>query len=164
MKAAVASKVRPGAAFKAGPAKVAPPNQPDQADQPMLATVSIDVLQSVNRRINRSIRRASDIDAFGRDDLWLAPTGPRATGDCEDYVLAKRRALIDLGIAPGALSIAIVRTRRGESHAVLLVATPQGEQVLDNLSPWVLRWNDAPYEWRERQMPGQPLSWVRIAG
>jgi predicted transglutaminase-like cysteine proteinase len=143
---------------------VPPSAQSASAPQPVLAEVSSEVLQSVNRRINRSIRRASDVSAFGRDDYWNVPTGPRATGDCEDYVLAKRRVLIELGVAPEALSIAIVRTRQGESHAVLLVATAQGERVLDNLSPWVLPWEEAPYEWLQRQAPGQPLNWVQIAG
>jgi predicted transglutaminase-like cysteine proteinase len=124
--------------------------------------VTTEALQTINRRINRTIRRASDTDAFGREDVWVLPTGPRPTGDCEDYVLAKRRALIEAGITPAALSIAIVRTRRGETHAVLLVATAEGEQVLDNLSPWVLRWDQAPYEWIQRQAPGRALSWVTV--
>ncbi|MBU1345806.1 MAG: transglutaminase-like cysteine peptidase [Alphaproteobacteria bacterium] len=117
-------------------------------------------LETVNRRLNRAIRRGSDQDLFGQADIWVAPTGSRPRGDCEDYVLAKRRTLIDAGVDPSRLSIALVQTRRGEGHAVLLVATEAGEFVLDNLSPWVLRWDQAPYEWRERQAPGRPLSWV----
>lgn len=120
-------------------------------------------LQGVNSRINRAIRRSSDMDTFGAPDVWNAPSGPRARGDCEDYVLAKRRALIEAGVDPDLMSIALVRTRRGEAHAVLLVQTDDGEQVLDNLSPWVIRWDQAPYEWLERQAPGRPLVWVRPA-
>ncbi len=120
-------------------------------------------LQAINSRINRAIRRSTDLDHFGQADVWTAPSGPRARGDCEDYVLAKRRALIEAGVDPALLAIALVTTRRGEAHAVLLVATDEGEQVLDNLSPWVLRWDVAPYEWQERQAPGEPLVWVRPA-
>jgi predicted transglutaminase-like cysteine proteinase len=118
-------------------------------------------LEAVNRQINRAIRRGTDQEVFGRSDVWNAPTGPNARGDCEDYVLAKRRALIEAGVDPAGLSIAIVRTRRGEGHAVLIAATADGEYVLDNLSPWVVRWDQAPYDWLERQAPGAALTWVR---
>jgi len=144
------------------PLFAAPPVRPP-SPPPAIAAVPTRALQTLNNRINRAIRRASDADAYGREDLWMLPTGVRPSGDCEDYVLAKRRALIETGVDPAALSIAIVRTRRGETHAVLLVATPEGEQVLDNLSPWVLRWDQAPYDWLERQSPGQALTWVMAA-
>ncbi len=52
----------------------------------------------------------------------------------EDYVLAKRRALIQAGISPSALRIAYVKTRGGEGHAILVVKTDRGEFVLDNLN------------------------------
>lgn len=126
-----------------------------------VADVTVQRLETVTRRVNRAIRRAPDAVAYGRADVWVAPAGRGAVGDCEDYVLAKRRLLIEEGVDPAALSIAIVLTRAGERHAVLLVATPEGERVLDNLTPWVLRWNEAPYEWLERQVPGQPLVWVQ---
>ena len=41
----------------------------------------------------------------------------------------------------------MVRTRCGEGHAVLLVATDQGALVLDSLSPWIVGWQEAPYAW-----------------
>jgi predicted transglutaminase-like cysteine proteinase len=47
-------------------------------------------------------------------------------------------------------------------HAVLLVATENGEVVLDNLSPWVLPWAEAPYAWLDRQAAGTG-KWVRVA-
>ncbi|WP_298161822.1 transglutaminase-like cysteine peptidase [Brevundimonas sp.] len=128
-----------------------------------VADVTVQRLETVTRRVNRAIRRAPDAVAYGQADVWVSPRGHGAVGDCEDYVLAKRRLLIEEGVDPAALSIAIVLTRAGERHAVLLVATPEGERVLDNLSPWVLRWNEAPYEWLERQAPGQPLVWVQAA-
>lgn len=149
------------------PPPVVPPVEPTPAPAPAPAPTrllpTLDTLQAVNGRINRAIRRSSDMDTFGAADVWNAPTGPRARGDCEDYVLAKRRALIEAGVDPDLMSIALVRTRRGEAHAVLLVRTDDGEQVLDNLSPWVIRWDQAPYDWLERQTPGRPLTWVRPA-
>ena len=160
-----------GPAAKAPPIRIAPSadasplaaTPPEASPVRVVADVTVRDLEAVSRRINRAIRRASDADAYGREDMWVLPEGPRPRGDCEDYVLAKRRALIENGVDPAALSIAIVRTRWGELHAVLLVATAEGERVLDNLTPWVLPWREAPYEWLERQAPGQTLVWVRAA-
>jgi predicted transglutaminase-like cysteine proteinase len=119
-------------------------------------------LRTVNSQINRSIRRASDRQTFGREDFWAVPEDGATSGDCEDYVLAKRHALVAAGVPSAALSIALVRTRQGEMHAVLLVATENGEVVLDNLSPWVLPWAEAPYAWLDRQAAGTG-KWVRVA-
>jgi predicted transglutaminase-like cysteine proteinase len=121
------------------------------------------LLNRVNRSVNRRIHQASDISNYGKPDYWQAPEGNNARGDCEDYVLAKREALIASGVPAAALSIAIVETRWGESHAVLLVAGDTGEVVLDNLSAWITRWDRTDYSWRERQAPGSVFEWVSVA-
>lgn len=87
---------------------------------------TLTLLNRINRSINAAIAPRSD----GATDRWQ--TGA-TSGDCEDYVLAKRRALIDAGLPPSALRIAYVRTSSGEGHAVLVVRTTGGEFVLDNL-------------------------------
>lgn len=119
-------------------------------------------LNAVNRNTNRAIRHTPDAKQYGREDYWAIPTGRGARGDCEDYVLAKRSALIEAGVSPDALSIAIVRTRWGELHAVLLVATDRGEMVLDNLSQWVRRWDTVDYDWLERQVGSDLLTWRTV--
>lgn len=121
------------------------------------------LVNGVNRRMNRGIRNASDTRLHGREDHWAVPKGDQPQGDCEDYVLAKRAGLIEAGVPAEALSIAIVETAWGESHAVLLLASDQGEYVLDNLSPWISRWDRVNYRWRERQVPGRPFDWVSVA-
>jgi predicted transglutaminase-like cysteine proteinase len=84
------------------------------------------VLKQVNVQVNRTITPERDTA-----DIWeLNPT----SGDCEDYVLSKRAALIRKGVSAGALRIAYTHTRRGEPHAVLVVRTSQGDYVLDNLN------------------------------
>ena len=125
-------------------------------------------LNMVNRMINSMIIETTDRANYGVEDYWTEPledgkAGPKR-GDCEDYVLEKRKALIAAGVPESALSIAVVTTRRGELHAVLLVATNQGEVVLDSLSPWVTGWRDTAYKWVERQAPGEPMIWVRAIG
>ncbi len=82
-------------------------------------------LVAVNRAVNRSILPRRD-----RTDIWsIAP----ASGDCDDYVMTKRHQLIRAGMPPSALRAAVVRTRGGQAHAILVVATTQGDLVLDNL-------------------------------
>lgn len=87
-------------------------------------------LQRVNSHINRTIMPRQDSGA----DVWSAAA---SAGDCEDYVLAKRRALIKAGIPASSLRIAYVKTRRGEGHAILVVKTNRKDLVLDNLSATV---------------------------
>lgn len=120
-------------------------------------------LNRVNRQVNRAIRERSDLASTGLADQWSLPIiDGRLEGDCEDFALEKRRLLIEGGVDPRALSIALVRTRSGESHAVLLVSTDTGEFVLDNLSPWITLWSRLDYRWVQRQVPGQPTRWVTV--
>ena len=117
-------------------------------------------VQRINREVNRAIRHREDSAVYGRPDQWAL--GEAGVGDCEDYALAKRAALIQAGVPARALSIALVETRRGESHAVLLIDTDKGAMVLDNLSPWIRRWDQTPYTWIARQTPGDPLTWRAV--
>jgi len=133
--------------------------RPLVADRALMAE-----LDHVNQGVNHAIRYVLDKNLYGREDYWhmsLEPGGPRA-GDCKDYVLEKRRALIQDGVPAENLSIAIVRTGWNEPHAVLLVTTDQGEMVLDSLSSWVQPWWKVRYKWVERQAPGRQLDWVSL--
>ncbi|MDB5542384.1 MAG: hypothetical protein JWQ89_4111 [Devosia sp.] len=84
-------------------------------------------LKRVNSHVNRTIQPRHDSGA----DVWSASA---SSGDCEDYVLAKRRALIKAGIPASSLRIAYVKTRSGEGHAILVVKTNGKDLVLDNLT------------------------------
>lgn len=120
-------------------------------------------LNRVNTRINRAIVRSTDAAAYGVEELWSLPIeNGQKYGDCEDYVLEKRLALIADGVPPAALSIAVVDTTRGDRHAVLVVATDQGDYVLDNLTPWVLPWGETHYRWLARQTALGPYSWALV--
>lgn len=122
-------------------------------------------MRQVNAYVNRAIRPASDLDVYGVRDWWVAPlsSGLAPYGDCKDYVLEKRRELIAAGLPPRALSIALVRTPWGESHAVLVVATQQGDLVLDNLSGAIKPWDRTDYAWEARQSASDPLVWLAVA-
>ena len=121
-------------------------------------------LKAVNRRVNRGLIADTDARVYQTNDYWDAPPlTPGARGDCEDFALVKRRLLIEQGIPAAALSLAIVRTRYNEDHAVLVVATRQGDFVLDNLAFAVKPWQKTDYDWISRQAPGDDLGWVSLA-
>lgn len=113
-------------------------------------------LRQVNFQINRSIEPRYD-DA-GTDE-WQADV---TAGDCEDYVLTKRRRLIELGWSPNALRIAIAYTPNNNGHAVLVVSTTKGDLVLDNRNNAVLNWHDTDLRWVMIQSPKNPLYWDEI--
>lgn len=108
-------------------------------------------LKRVNGHVNRSIQPRNDSGA----DVWSASA---ASGDCEDYVLAKRKALIKAGIPASSLRIAYVKTRRGEGHAILVVKTNGKDLVLDNLTASIKPLSQSGY--RIISMSGaNPRSW-----
>ncbi len=85
-------------------------------------------LKRVNSQVNRSIKPKYDTSGV---DVWTANA---SAGDCEDYVLTKRRALVKAGIPASSLRIAYVKTRKGEDHAILVIKTNGKDLVLDNLT------------------------------
>lgn len=95
-------------------------------------------LKRVNTQVNNAITPRNDTGA----DVWNASA---SSGDCEDYVLAKRRALIKAGLPASALRIAYVKTRAGVGHAILVVKTDKGDFVLDNLNRSVRPLSQAGY-------------------
>jgi predicted transglutaminase-like cysteine proteinase len=86
----------------------------------------------VNLVVNTTVHAEDDKEHYGVTEFWTVPVD--GEGDCEDYVLAKRRALIKAGFSPSALRIAYVKTSWGEGHAILVVKTSKGDVVLDNLN------------------------------
>ena len=113
----------------------------------------------VNHAVNARVRPATDQDIYKKDEVWAYPAN---YGDCEDYVLLKRRVLIDKGIAPGNLLITVVRKPDGEGHAVLTIRTDRGDFVLDNLNEDVLSWEATEYRYLKRQSSQHSGRWVTI--
>jgi len=109
-------------------------------------------LASVNAAVNRKIKPMRD----GPVDSWNVNV---SRGDCEDYVLTKRAQLLARGWPSSALSIAIVRTRWGENHAVLVVGTTSGSYVLDNLNRSIVPISRAPYRFLTMQVSGSSWDW-----
>jgi predicted transglutaminase-like cysteine proteinase len=116
-------------------------------------------LTAINAAVNGTVQPATDLEMFGRTEIWGYP-GTR--GDCEDVALLKRRDLIERGWPVGALLMTVVRRANGEGHAVLTVLTDRGDLVLDNLEPRVLVWTETTYRFVKRQSEFNSGQWVAI--
>ncbi len=114
----------------------------------------------VNLAVNRSVRPMNDIDIYGKDEVWAYPTS--GVGDCEDYVLEKRRLLVRGGMSLADLLITVVRKPDGEGHAVLTVRTDKGDFILDNLTDKVRQWDQTGYRFLKRQAEDHTGRWVTI--
>ena len=117
------------------------------------------VVRDINSEINRAISPVTDKDLYGRDEYW---SYPEAAGDCEDFVLLKRRKLMEHGFEAADLLITVVRKPDGEGHAVLTVRSTEGDYVLDNLDSDVKLWTETPYRYLKRQASFNPGRWVSI--
>ena len=117
-------------------------------------------LLRVNRWVNESIKPMTDMDHWGVIEKWSLPTD--GYGDCEDYVLLKRKMLIDAGWPRAALLITVVRDKKGEGHAVLTVKTDKGEFILDNQNDEILLWPDTGYRFVKRQSQTDPNVWLSL--
>ena len=118
-------------------------------------------LRDVNRRVNRRITAVTDRDNYGMNEFWTFPNAAKA-GDCEDFVLLKRRVLTDLGFPENALLITVVLDEKGEGHAVLTVATTAGDYILDNRRNDIRPWTQANYRFLKRQSFRDPSRWVSL--
>ena len=114
----------------------------------------------VNNLVNTMIVPRTDREIWGVEERWSFPAD--GIGDCEDYVLEKRRMLMKAGMPAGNLLITVVRQPNGDGHAVLTVRTSLGDFVLDNLEPKVLAWTDTPYEFLKQQSERHSGVWVSI--
>lgn len=126
----------------------------------VLTTKAWKDLARVNKWVNETIKPVTDLDQWGVVEKWSYPDTGR--GDCEDYVLLKRRMLIQAGWPREALLITVVRERSGDGHAVLTVKTDKGEFILDNQNEDILLWSATNYRFVKRQSQEDPNVWVAL--
>jgi len=117
------------------------------------------VVRQINAGVNRDIAPMTDKDLYGKDEFWAYPD---KAGDCEDFVLLKRRKLMQKGFSAGDLLITVVRKPDGEGHAVLTLRTTEGDYILDNLNDEVKLWTETPYRYLKRQASFNAGRWVSI--
>jgi predicted transglutaminase-like cysteine proteinase len=126
----------------------------------MLSVQAWKDLERVNLFVNTHVKPMTDMEHWGVVERWNYPDD--GYGDCEDYVLQKRKMLISAGWPREALLITVVRDKRGDGHAVLTVKTDRGEFVLDNQTDQILLWSDTGYRFVKRQSQADPNVWVSL--
>ena len=130
------------------------------ADRVQYNPVKFEELQAVNTYVNNAVTPVTDMELYGKVEVWTFPASGK--GDCEDYVLLKRRMLLERGWPASTLLITVVRDENNEGHAVLTVRTDSGDFVLDNKRKEVMAWSDTPYTFVKRQSDRNPLVWISL--
>src|SRR6266849_5695587 len=121
-----------------------------------LSTENAELLNRINRDVNAQINPIAK--NYGRDlqDGWtIAP----AMGDCNDYAVTKRHALLQSGLPARALRLSVVKTATGIGHLVLVVVTTKGELILDNLTEAIRPWQSTDYHWLKIQSASDARFW-----
>ena len=143
------------------------PGMKVDCDVPLLPAVSAAMTarrwhaaDQINRFVNDAIEPISDLENYGVEEYWGYPDNGK--GDCEDYVLLKRRMLIQAGFPRQSLLITIVRDEADEGHAVLTLKTDAGDFILDNKTAALKAWSETPYLFVKRQSEENPNVWVAL--
>jgi len=134
--------------------------RPLEARDVVLGAKSWKDLVRINKWVNESVKPITDLEHWGVVERWSYPDD--GYGDCEDYVLLKRRMLMQAGWPRQALLITVVRDKRGDGHAVLTVKTDKGEFILDNQNEEILLWSETGYRFVKRQSQSDPNTWVSL--
>lgn len=113
----------------------------------------------INKAVNDAVNPVTDHDLYGELEYW---TFPRHNGDCEDYVLLKRRMLMERGWPMSSLLITVVLDENGDGHAVLTARTSDGDFILDNKNNNVKAWNEVPYQFIKRQSYKNQRIWMSL--
>lgn len=110
---------------------------------------NMDRIALINRTVNRDVRGVERVAAMGGVEGWVRPVKTRAgvIGDCKNFAVEKRARLIEAGFPASDLRYAVVYRHDIGLHAVLVARVAERDYVLDNRTPWVLPWQDAPYTW-----------------
>jgi len=134
--------------------------KPSAARDVVLSTQAWKDLQRINLWVNTNVKPMTDMDHWGVVERWNYPDD--GYGDCEDYVLQKRKMLMQAGWPREALLITVVRDKHGDGHAVLTVRTDKGEYILDNQTDNILLWADTGYRFVKRQSQSDPNVWIAL--
>jgi predicted transglutaminase-like cysteine proteinase len=126
----------------------------------VLSTRAWKDLVRINKWVNETIKPMTDLEHYGVVEKWAYPDD--GYGDCEDYVLLKRRMLMRAGWPREALLITVVREATGDGHAVLTVKTDRGEFVLDNQNEEIVLWSNSGYRFVKRQSQSDPNVWISL--
>jgi predicted transglutaminase-like cysteine proteinase len=134
-------------------------SDPAETDRIDLTAQKLELLDHVNRIVNTTIVPTVKTHGVAIGDGWtIAPS----IGDCNDYAVTKRHALLRSGLPAKALRLSIVKTRSEIGHLVLVVVTTKGDLVLDNLTETILPWQSTDYHWLKIQSASDARLWFAV--
>lgn len=116
-------------------------------------------LVRINTEVNRAIRPEPNTRGVAHEHWVIAPSA----GDCNDYAVTKRAALLERGWPARNLLLAEVVVPSGEHHLVLVLRTTEGDLVADNLAASIRPLGAPRYRWLRAQSPENPQFWSSIA-
>ncbi|MBN9449014.1 MAG: transglutaminase [Methylobacterium sp. SCN 67-24] len=119
------------------------------------------IVVATNLKANREIEAITDQDHWGVVDRWDIPTDGK--GDCEDYVLLKRKRLAEAGIPRRAMRVTVVIDEDNAGHAVLMIRTDRGDLILDNKRNAILPWSQTGYTYVKRESQAR-VGWTSLGG
>jgi predicted transglutaminase-like cysteine proteinase len=82
----------------------------------------LEVIREADRRVHQRVVYITDEEQFGTPENWRFPDN--GLGDCEDFVLAKKRELMARGIPEGAMQFVYLIIKvagREEGHLILAI-------------------------------------------
>jgi predicted transglutaminase-like cysteine proteinase len=134
-------------------------SDPTENERIELNAETSELLSRVNRHVNMSINPTPKSYGSNLGDGWtIAPS----MGDCNDYAVTKRHELLESGLPSKALRLSVVKTASGIGHLVLIVATTNGDVVMDNLTADIRPWQTTDYQWLKIQSANDPRFWNEI--
>lgn len=134
---------------------------PQEAESVELTSKLWKTIVATNLKINREIEAITDQDHWGVVDRWDLPEDGK--GDCEDYVLLKRKRLAEAGIPRRALRVTVVIDEENAGHAVLMIRTDRGDFILDNKRNAILPWGQTGYTYVKRESQAR-TGWTSLGG
>lgn len=114
-------------------------------------------VEFINTNVNK-INPVEDIQQYGIAEYWSLPG--RFGADCEDYVLEKKRRLLESGFNSENLIISVVLTKKFETHALLFWLNGDTIYVLDNLTNKIVPLKKSRYRLIWVQNPLNKNQWV----
>jgi predicted transglutaminase-like cysteine proteinase len=134
-------------------------SDPTEHNRIELNAETSELLKRVNHSVNISIIPTSKSYGANLGDGWtIAPD----MGDCNDYAVTKRHALLESGLPSKALRLSVVKTATGIGHLVLVVATTRGDIVMDNLTEAIRPWQSTGYHWLKIQSAADSRFWFEV--
>ena len=153
------SKSAPSQAVSSAPSE-APSDAPALTEDQLLGLARV-----VNAAINTAISYRTDATVWDMEERWVLPLSREGLsyGDCEDFALEKRAALLAAGAPADRLRMATAWSPGTGLHAVLILRLEAGDYVLDSATPHLLTVAETRYEWRSLQTGATLLEWSVVS-